>query len=507
MNRVEEMLLGKTANPGGYRDVLRVAFPLVLSTSSWGLMHFVDRVFLSWYSSDALAAALPASITNFLLVSFFMGTATYVNTFIAQYIGANRPRQVGSVLWQGIYFSIFSGILLVAAIPLAGSFFRFVGHDPAVREMEAQYFRILCYGSGASILGSTLSCFFIGRGRTLVVMWANIASAAANILLDYAWIFGNWGFPRAGIRGAALATVMATLLPLVLYITIIFLPHHRRTYATVAGWKPNYLLFRRLLRFGLPSGLHFMLDILGFSLFILLVGKIGKQALAATNVAFNINSLAFTPMLGFAFAVSTLVGQYLGADRPDLAERSANSAFKMTCAYMGTFCLLYVAIPRVFVRFYGSRENPAEFDSIRPTVVILLRFVAAYSLFDMLNIVYAHAIKGAGDTRFVMWVSVGLSWAILVLPTYLTCVVVKGSIFTAWGFMTSYVILLGTIFFLRFRGGKWKEMRVIEAPSPAPGPLPEFPTAELDFGQPSKKEDAPERQDHASAPLEEKACA
>jgi len=240
-----------------------------------------------------------------------------------------------------------------------------------------------------------------------------------------------------------------------------------------------------------------MLDVLGFSLFILLVGKISSEALAATNVAFNINSLAFNPMLGFGFAISTLVGQYLGANRPDLAERSANSAFRMTCAYIGTFCLLYVTVPGVFVRFFGSRKNPEEFEVIRGVVVNLLRFVAAYSIFDMLNIVYAHAIKGAGDTRFVMWVSVGLSWPILVIPTYLTCIVFKGGVYTAWLFMTAYVMVLGTIFYLRFRGGKWKTMRVIEAAPRVPGPFPELPTVELDFGMPIEKRRAAKEQSNS----------
>ncbi len=486
MDRAGDRFIDSSRNPGGYRDVLRVAFPLVLSTSSWGLMHFVDRMFLSWYSNEALAAAVPGGVTNFVLVSLFMGTATYVNIFIAQYIGANRPRQVGSALWQGIYFSILSGMLLLGAIPLAGPLFRFVGHDPAVREMEIQYFRILCYGSGANVLGNTLSCFFIGRGKTLVVMWINITATAANAVLDYAWIFGKWGFPQAGIRGAGYATVAATVLRFVLYMVIVFLPSHRQTYGTVRGWRFNPRLFRRLLRFGLPSGVHFMLDVLGFCLFILLVGKISNQALAATNVTFNINSLGFMPMLGFAFAISTLVGQYLGADRPDLAERATNSAFRMACAYVGIFCVIYLVAPGVFVRFFGTRENPEQFEFIRRRVVILLKFVAVYSIFDMLNIVYAHAIKGAGDTRFVMWVSVSLSWVILVVPTYLTCVVFHGSVFTAWAFMTAYVIALGIIFFLRFRGGKWKSMRVIEAVPHAPGPLPELPTIELEFGQPSQ---------------------
>ncbi len=345
--------------------------------------------------------------------------------------------------------------------------------------MEVQYFRILCYGSGAAVLGSTLSCFFIGRGKTMVVMGVNFIAALANVVLDYAWIFGHWGFPRLGIRGAAYATVAATVLRFLLFIAIVLRRAYRQKYATASGWKPDLGLFRRLMRFGLPSGAQLMLEILGFSLFVLLVGKLSSEALAATNITFNINSLAFTPMLGFAFAVSTLVGQYLGANQPEIAARSANSTFRMSCMYVGTFCLIYIVAPGLFVQFYGPRSNPGEFESIRRTVALLLKFVAVYSVFDMLNIIYAHAIKGAGDTRFVMWVSVGLSWPILIIPTYLICVVFKGSLYTAWAFMTAYVMVLGLTFYLRFRGGKWKTMRVIEAVPRAPGPFPEVPASEL----------------------------
>jgi MATE family multidrug resistance protein len=466
-----------------------VALPLALATSSWALMTFVDRIFLSWYSNDALAGVLPAGITNFCLVSFFLGTATYVNVFIAQYVGANQPQQVGRVLWQAIYFSILSGVILLGGIPLARPLFRFVGHEAAVQQAEVQYFRTLCYGSGATVLGNALSSFFIGRGKPMVVLCVDAAAAVANIVLDYAWIFGHWGFPRAGVRGAALATVVATVLRFTLYMGVILLPSHRRNYATGSGWRPDRHLFWRLMRFGLPSGVEFMLDILGFSLFVLLVGKISSQALAATNVAFNVNSLAFTPMLGFAFAVSALVGQYLGANRPDFAERSANAAFRITCIYVGAFCLLYITAPGLLLRLYGSRENPHEFDAIRRTVVILLRFIAVYSIFDMLNIIYAHAIKGAGDTRFVMFVSVGLSLPMLIIPTYLNCVVFKGNVYLAWAFMTAYIMALGLTFYLRFRSGKWKTMRVIEPVPRAPGIVPELPTPELDLRQRGSERD------------------
>ena len=102
---------------GGYREVLVIAVPLILSTSAWSVQHFVDRMFLSWYSPETLAASMPAGILFFTLMSLFIGTASYVSTFVAQYFGAERYERIGPALWQGVYISLLGGLLLLCLIP------------------------------------------------------------------------------------------------------------------------------------------------------------------------------------------------------------------------------------------------------------------------------------------------------------------------------------------------------------------------------------------------------
>jgi MATE family multidrug resistance protein len=130
----------------GYREVLVVAIPLILSTASWSVQHFVDRMFLAWYSPETIAAAMPAGMLNFTLVAIFMGTAGYVSTFVAQYYGAKRFQRIGPALWQGVYMSLIGGVLIMFAIPFAGPVFRLVGHSPQIQQHEVAYFRILCLG-------------------------------------------------------------------------------------------------------------------------------------------------------------------------------------------------------------------------------------------------------------------------------------------------------------------------------------------------------------------------
>ncbi len=459
----EVSMISRWHEPGGYRDVLRMAAPLILSTGSWSLQIFVDRVFLSWYSRDVLAASLPAGMLHFTFSSLFIGTVAYVNTFVAQYWGADRRDRIGPAVWQGIYVGLASGVLILCLMPFSAHFFEWAGHEPRIRALEAEYFRILCF-MGPGITGVAISSFFSGRGDTRTVMWVNLLATGLNVVLDYAWIFGHWGFPEWGIRGAAWASVVSHLLIPVVFFILMMRPRYRGDFHTLSGWRPESGLLRRLVRFGLPNGVQFMLEILGFSMFILLVGKLGTTALAATSVTFNINTLAFLPMMGLGIAVSTLVGQYLGKDRVDLAERSTWSAVHLSLAYMLVMAAGYVFTPGFFLRPYISGADPETFEKVWEISVVLLRFVAFYCVFDALYIVFSAGVKGAGDTRFVMFASIALGWFVMVLPTYLSVVTFGWGLYFAWVFISLYLVAGGLIFMMRFRGGKWKSMRVIEAP-------------------------------------------
>lgn len=448
---------------GGYRQFLDIAFPLILSTGALSVQHFVDRMFLSWYSPQAIAAAMPAGMLNFCIMSLFIGTAGYVNTFVAQYFGAGRKHRIGPVVWQSLYVSALGGLAVMMLIPLAVPFFDFVGHDPAIRSLEVDYFVILCLGAGPMIASVALSGFFSGRGRTWPVMWINILATGVNLLFNYALVFGKWGFPEMGIRGAGVATVVSGIFSFLVYLPLVCRSFHDQTYHTLRGWRFERELFARMLRFGFPSGVQFFLDMSGITIFILLVGRLGTESLAATNIAFNISTLSFMPMIGSGIAVSVMVGQYLGMNRSELAEKSVYSGFHLTFAYMGLISLAYLLVPDLFVLPFAAGADPKTFGEIYRMTVLLLRFVAVYSIFDTMNLVFASAIKGAGDTRYVMFAIIVASVFLLVTPTYLGIFVMGWGLMASWINVSAYIAILGVVFFFRFSGGKWKSMRVIES--------------------------------------------
>lgn len=458
--------------------MLLIAFPLILSTGSWAVQHFVDRMFLSWYSPDALAAAMPAGMLNFAVMTIFLGTVGYAGTFVAQYYGAKQNKQIGPVIWQAVYIAAAGGLAVMLMIPWAGSIFKLVGHDQLIQKHEVTYFTILCAGALPALLASALSGFYSGLGKTMPVMWVNIGATAVNIVFDYLMIFGHYGFPRLGMAGAAWATVLSAVFSVAVYSFMLFRPGYDRAFHTLSGWKLNRVKLSALLKYGFPNGVQFFLDMSGFTFFILLVGRLGSDSLAATNIAFNVNTLAFMPMIGFGITASVLVGQYLGQDDPATAQYSVYSGFHMTFVYMAAVAALYFFLPEIFIMPFAAQADPARFEPIRRITIVLLRFVAVYSLFDGFNIIFSSAIKGAGDTRFVMWMLLILSLLVLAVPSYLAIMVFKAGIYTAWTIASIYVVILGLAFYFRFLGGKWKAMRVIEPAAPSLIIHPESPAVE-----------------------------
>jgi len=439
-----------------------VAYPLILGHLSFTVQTFVDRLFLTWYSPAAVAGAVTGLFAVWSLIALFSGTGEYLTTFVAQYHGAGRTERIGPAIWQGVYFSLAAGVVIAVLSPLAGPFFDLARHAPDLRAHEVDYARVLMLGAFPVVLMATLTSFFAGRGQTRAVLHVNLLVTLVNVVLDWLWIFGKGGFPRAGVVGAAGATVVSQAVGAAVYVLLITRPAFRRTYRTLAGWRPEPPLLARLVRFGLPTGLQYSLEVFAFAIFMLIVGRIGTTELAASGIAFNLNMIVFMPMVGLAMAVSSIVGRNLGAERPDIAERAVHSALSMSLAYMSLCGVLYVLGAGPLLAPYAAGADPAVFVEVEAVATVLLRFVAVYSIFDMMNLVYAAGLRGAGDTVYPLVLTVALSWALMLAPSFLGCVWLGGGVYVAWTAASAYVGVLGLLMRRRFRAGRWKAMRVIE---------------------------------------------
>jgi MATE family multidrug resistance protein len=462
---------GAPSEAGSRRELLALAWPLIVSNSFFTLQIALDRALLARHASETVGAAMPAVLlywTPFALLQF---TANYASVFVSQYVGAGRPHRVGPAVGQALYFSVVAGLVFLAVVaPLAGPVVALAGHTPALQADESTYLRCLAFAALPMLLTAAASSFFTGRGDSRTVLVINAAGFVVNGLLCVALIGGQWGFPAWGIAGAGWATVAGSWAAAVVALVLMLRPGYRAEFATHHLWRFEPALFRRLLRFGIPNGIMVALDGLVFLLFTILVGWLGPVELAATSMTFTLNAVAFLPAMGVAQAVEVLVGQRLGEDRPDLAERTTFTGLWLVCGFMLVAGAVFVTLPALLLWPFANPADP-DWPAVAAGVAVLLRFVAVYSVFDSVNLVVSFALRGAGDTRFVAAAAFALAWPTMVLPTW-AVTHFGGGVTAAWAFATVYICLLAGVFSWRFAQGKWKAMRVIEA-VPAVEPEPE----------------------------------
>ena len=309
----------------------------------------------------------------------------------------------------------------------------------------------------------TLAAFFTGRGLTRPVMIITFIGVLINIPLDFALIFGRWGMPHLGIEGAAIATVTAWGINVLFLMALVFTRKNNLRFGVFTNYRFDREIFARLMRFGIPGSLQFTMDILAFTLFILLVGRIGKAELAATNIVLSINALAFMPSMGVSQGMSVLVGQALGRKKPALAASYVRSGCQLLVIYILVIDMIFLLAPDfVLGPFMAAEEGAASQQLVLTYGRTLLQIVCAYLFFDALYMVYSGALRGAGDTRFMM-LAIGIASPLfLVLPVYIGIVYFAISVTTAWLFVLLFVTVLFLLSWLRYRHGNWKKMLVIE---------------------------------------------
>lgn len=423
-------------------------------------MLFVDRLFLSRLGAVHLSAAMSGGLTTFVLSSFFVGVAGYVNAIVAQYYGADQREQCSRAAMQAVYLSFLFYPVLLAFVPFVSTVFSAVGHAPEQVVLESIYARYLLFGSVLIVLRNAFGGFFLGIGRTRIVMVSNIVGMLVNVPVNYVLIFGKLGIPALGMRGAAIGTIAGSATALGMLVWAYLSKRLSDEYATRTNTAFAPEILRRLLRFGLPAGVEILLNVAAFNIFVQLMHSYSPEVAAATTITFNWDMVAFVPMLGMGVATTAVVGQHIGAKDYEGAEKTTYLALKVAWCYSGSMVLLFVLGAGPLVDVFAS-GFPDAGGRITGLARVMIRLAALYTLADSTQLVFAGSLRGAGDTKWVMWISAALHW-VMAVGAFLLISVWKVDPILSWGFFIAFVVSLGVSMFVRYRGGGWKRISLIE---------------------------------------------
>jgi MATE family multidrug resistance protein len=285
-------------------------------------------------------------------------------------------------------------------------------------------------------------------------------STVINILLDYILIFGKCGLPALGIVGAGIATLLSHVLVLIIYACLIFRVKYRKEYRIHRIWQFDTHIFMKLIKFGIPEGFHFFVDIAGFSAFIFFIGSYGSIELAASNIVIFVDMMAFMPMVGIGIATSILVGQYIGKNRKDISIIITNNSMKITAIYGTCIGLLFCFFPHFFLHFFKGNDE-ADFSLISSSAIPLFHILPFFLMADSLHIIFGSALSGTGDTKFKMVIAAVLVFFLFIPGEFLILKSWKLPVSYGWWWSTLYLFLTGVIYFVRFRMGQWKKIDML----------------------------------------------
>ena len=437
---------------GSIRELWSISLPLMISTFASLLMIFTDRIFLARYSLDALNASVTAGTLAWALVGGFGMITAMSEVFVAQYNGAKCYDKMGMPVWQMIWFALFS-LLLFIPIGIWGGVTIFAGSPNA--ELEMVYFRWLLFFGPSYALLTSFAGFFIGRGKTAVMIWLAIFANLVNIGLDWVLIFGIKGFiPELGIKGAAIATCTGYFLEAVCLAFLFLRKENRENFGT-ANWKLNWEEMSKCLRVGIPQGIFCCLEIVGWWIFFWMMTSLSAKHITISSICQSFTILFSFFCDGLSRGSAAVAGNLIGAKNYETIGKVLKSGTSLLLLFSLAISPFLVIDPQdtvqlLFFEHFDSIQA-SELQSLK--VCMICAFV--YMFFEGFRWILSGILVAAGDTLFLL-IGGSLSiWVFLLLPVYFIVVRNHLPVELAWLITAIYSALLLSFYWIRFKRGAW----------------------------------------------------
>ncbi|MAW38341.1 MAG: MATE family efflux transporter [Gammaproteobacteria bacterium] len=427
---------------------------MVVSQGTFAVMIFTDRYFMSQIDSVHMAAALGGGVAAFFSFCFFTGLLSYANALTAQYLGAGELAKCSKVVTQGIVITIMCSPFLVIITYFVSGIFENVGHDPIQVELEKTYYVILMLGVIITLTKTCLSSYFAGIGRTRVVMICDVCGLLFNVPLCYVMVFGKIGLPALGIVGAGVSTIIASLFACILFIVFYLRREHRDKFSVMSSFQIDWGVLRRFWRLGFPSGLELFLNVAAFNLFLLMFQGYGIVEGASAAIVFNWDLLSFVPMIGLNIGVISLIGRFVGANDMARTDEVMSAGFFLGIVYSAILAILYITFRFPLVEVFSPPEG--DFSEIRDLSAFMMIGLSSYVIADAMIIITGGVLRGAGDTRWLMYASVGLHWAMLIAQYYVILVWEFGPR-VSWLTFCAMIFAIAIVYIWRLQNGVWRD--------------------------------------------------
>lgn len=408
---------------GHIRALMVLGLPLAGSQVAQLALHMIDTVMLGWYAVLPLAAGVLGSSSFFVVYFLGSGFGKAVVPLVAAARARGDERQVRRVTRMGLWLSILFGLACYPLFWWSRDLLLLLGQKPEVAALAQDYLRIAGLGMVPALMTLVLRGTLSGMERTQIVMWATVGALPFNALLNYALIFGNFGFPEMGVTGSAIATLIVQLLSLAVLMLYCQLNSALRIYHFFQRFHvPDWPDFRSVFRLGMPMGLTSLAEGGMFNASALMMGWIGPVALASHGIALELSALTFMLHVGLSSAVTVRTGAFFGAGNYAAMRLGARMAIVVAGGVVALTIFAFLAFPDQLIGLFIAAEEPA-----RPEILalgrLLLACAALFQVADSMQVLALGLLAGVQDTRVPMWLAAFSYWVVGVPSSYVLGIV------------------------------------------------------------------------------------
>ena len=439
-------------------EAIRMAWPAVLESFFVALAGMIDTMMVSTLGTYAVAAVGLTTQPKFIALALFLSSNIAVNALAARRFGQKNRENANKILYTAIVFVIISAVIISTVTFIgADQIIRWCGSNADTHEAGVTYFRVIQAGMIFNVLSLVINAAQRGCGNTQIAMTTNVTSSIVNIVFNYLLIGGNFGFPRLGMFGAALATVLGTVVACIMsiisiskndcFLSIPYIIKHKI--------KPGFDAFRSIISLSFNLLLENIAMRIGFLTTSIIAAKLGTDAFAAHQVGMNLLSLAFSLGDGMQVAAVALIGRSLGEKDTEKAKHYGN-----ICQKIGFIISVVLAV----IMFFFGREIFSLFFNkadILDMGVLISRYIMVIVLFQVSQIIFAGCLRGAGDIKYCLWASLISVTIIRTLVTWsLAGGILNLGLSGIWLGVLSDQLSRFIFLSIRFREGKWTEIAI-----------------------------------------------
>jgi putative MATE family efflux protein len=437
-----------------YKNIWKIAFPIIISGIAQNVVNVTDTMFLGQLSNVALGAGGNAGIFYFVLVITGMGFTTGAQIIIGRRNGEGNYSQIGKVFDHCLYFIIPLGILLFFFMEFLSPFLlEAITHSPLILEASIEYINYRAFGILFSFINFSFIAFYVGTTKTKILMPVTFLMMLTNVFLDYSLIFGNFGFPEMGIKGAAIASVISEGAALLFLVVYTYKQVDIKKYNLFGFRNFDKAIFNRIFKVGSPIMLQNFLSLSSWFIFFMIIEKLGEKELAISHIIRSIYMVLMIPLFGFSSATNTLVSNLIGQGNSDKVLPLINKVVVLSLLST-TFVLVFnLFFPKDMIGFYTN--DIALIKEALPT----LNVVSGTMFFFAIAFILFNGVSGTGNTNKSLLIEL-ITISIYLAVTYYIAIELKSSLPIVWCSEFIYFGLLGFLSFVYLKWGNWKKVDI-----------------------------------------------